>query len=290
MEPLPEEPPQRPPIAQAPLSVILIATGSTSDTVESVSGWQAYLATLDRLIELLLVPLAPIESNPMLADVRRLECDPALGYGAALEAALRAAQHPLAVLATADHQYQPADLNVLLGVIDKVDIAVGCRRVAPRPWWWRAIGTVFGWIGWVLVGLPALASPCTPGATPLQRRWAASWLFGVRLHDPECAFRLARRSAMTRIVLQSRGPFALVEQLAKANHLEMIMTEEPVAWTPRAESASFAQEAWALFRRPDFGPPELHVPPPLPAEKREPPPTTPPSASSELAGESQNEE
>ena len=59
---------------------------------------------------------------------------------------------------------------------------------------------------------------------------------------------------MTRIVLQSRGPFALVELLAKANHLELIMTEEPVAWTPPLTgwpaSAGFAEEARALF----FGP------------------------------------
>ena len=121
----------------------------------------------------------------------------------------------------------------------------------------------------------------------MAARWVARWAFGIRLRDPESAFRLVRRDAVIRIMLQSRGPFALVEQLAKANHLELIMTEEPVAWSPRtaspAESVPFAREARALFRRPDFGPPELHIPPPAPLPPTEKPdavPTTPPSPSS----------
>ncbi len=287
MELLPQESPPRSPIAQAPLSVILLALGSTSDAAESVSAWKTYLTTLDRPFELLLLPLADLEPNAVFADVRRLEYDPAAGYGPALRAAFQAAQQPLVVLVTADRQYQPADLQQLLGIIDHVDLAVGCRAVAPRPWWWRAIRWVFAHFAWVLVGVPPTATQCTPGATSWRRRWIARWIFGVRLHDPESAFRLSRREALTRIVLQSRGPFVLVEQLAKANHLEMIMTEEPIAWTPAATLPTlglptFVEDARSLFRRPDFGPPELHVPRPpvLPAENPDAAPTTPPSPSS----------
>jgi hypothetical protein len=287
MEPLVEDPPQRTPIAEAPLSVILLAIGATSEAAECLGKWQEYLATLNRPFELLVLPLVQLEPNPILAGARCLEFDPGRGFGSSLHAAYLAVQHPLVVLVTADWQYQAADLARLLGVIDHVDIAVGCRTVAPRWWWWRAIRLVIRCLGWVLIGLPLVESPCTPGATPWQRRWVARWLFGVRLTDPESAMRLGRREALTRIMLQSRGPFALVEQLAKANHLEMIMTEEPVSWSPvpptATPAASFAQEARALLFRPDFGPPELHgMPPPgLPAEKPASPPTTPPSPSSE---------
>src|SRR4051812_18254570 len=107
------EPPPRPPIAQAPLSVILLAGGSASEAAESVSVWQAHLATLARPFDLLLVPLADLDANPILADVRRLDYDPKLGFGPALQAAIRTAQHPLVVMATADRQYQPADLQRL---------------------------------------------------------------------------------------------------------------------------------------------------------------------------------
>ncbi len=293
---LPEEPSPRPPIADAPLSVILLAMTTTSDAAEAVAAWQTYLAGLARPFELLLVPLVDLEPNPVLADIRMIAYDAKHGIGPALQAAVRATQHPLIVLATADRQYQPADLKPLLAVIDKVDIAIGCRN-GPRPALWRRVlGGVGRLVGWLLIGLPLQAHPCIAGATPWRRRWVARWAFGVRLVDPASAFRLMRRDAAVRIVLQSHGWFALVEQLAKANHLECILAEEPIAWSPSAAApvnpAPFAEDARALFRHPDFGPPELHVARPLPAlpENPAPPPTTPQSGSSEQQGIVRNEE
>jgi hypothetical protein len=167
------------------------------------------------------------------------------------------------MLATADRQVEPQELQRLLGVIDHVDLAIGCRTT-PRSFWLRAPGLVLTMLARIVLGIPPPPGNCTPGATSWRRRWAARWGFGVRLVDPESPFRLGRREGLVRIVLQSRGPFALIEQLAKANHLEFMMTEEPVAWTPpptpSPEPVSFAQEARALFRRPDFGSPDLHVP------------------------------
>jgi hypothetical protein len=286
-EPLPDEPSPRPPIAQAPVSAILLVSGSTSDAVESVAAWQAFLATLDRPFELLLVPIVEPEPSPVLADMRQIPYDAERGIGPALQAAIEAVQHPLVALATADHQYRPDDLKALLAVIDKVDLAIGCRSMGPRAWWRRALAAVGRAIGWLLIGLPLHAQPCIPGGTLWRRRWVARWAFGLRLVDPESVFRLMRRDAVRRIILQSRGWFALVEQLAKANHLEFILSEEPIAWAPPAavppEPAPFGQEARALFCHADFGPPELHVPPPtaaLPVEIPTPPPTTPPSGSS----------
>lgn len=279
---LPEEPSPRPPIATAPLSVILLVTGTTSDAAESVAAWRTYLATLARPFELLLVPFVEPEPNPVLAEVRRIPYDAERGIGPALEAAVRAAQHPLVVMTTADRQYQPANLQPLLAVIDKVDMAVGCRS-ARRTAIWGAASAIGRAVGWLLIGLPLHRHPCIAGATPWRRRWVARWAFGVRLTDPESAFRLMRRDAAVRIVLQSRGWFALVEQLAKANHLEFILAEEPIAWSPPAvppiDPAPFAQDARALFRAPDFGPPSLHIAAPT-TENADRPPTTPPSGSS----------
>jgi hypothetical protein len=285
-EPLPDEPSPRPPIAQVPVSAILLVVGPTSDAADSVAAWQSYLATLDRPFELLLVPIVELEPNPVLAEMRRIPYDAERGIGPALQAAIEAAQHPLVALATADRQYRPDDLKALLAVIDKVDIAIGCRSQGRPAWWWRALAAAGRAIGWLLIGLPLHAQPCIPGATRWRRRQVARWAFGLRLIDPESAFRLMRRDAVRRVVLQSRGWFALVEQLAKANHLEFILSEEPIAWSPPAaaspDPAPFGQEARALFRHPDFGPPALHVPPPpaLPAENPTQPPTTPPSGSS----------
>src|SRR6516164_8637620 len=105
--------PQRPPIAQSALSVVLLGPGpAASETAEGLAGWRAYLDSLGRPYELILVRSTRPgeEPNPVLEPARRFEYDPAQGYGAALQDAFGAAQHPLVVLATADRQFQPQDL------------------------------------------------------------------------------------------------------------------------------------------------------------------------------------
>src|SRR5882724_6130236 len=91
------EGPALPPIAEAPLSVILLALGTDSETAESVSAWQAYLPTLERPSEIVLVQSvsANADGNPIFGEIRRIEIDPVLGLGPALQAAVRAATHPL---------------------------------------------------------------------------------------------------------------------------------------------------------------------------------------------------
>jgi hypothetical protein len=188
------------------------------------------------------------------------------GLGTALKEAVARAQFPLLALATADAQFLPDELTKLLAVIDHADLVVGCRSARPIPWWRRFLDRVIGLGARVLMGIPLPPRLCWLGTTGWQRRWVARWLFGLHLHDPECALRLFRREILTRIPLQSKGSFVLVETLAKANHLEYLMTEEAVAWAPPnaapPENVSWGAEAWRLFRFPDFGPVDLHVPPP----------------------------
>src|SRR5258708_6506276 len=102
--------PERLPIAQAPLSVILLAPGSISEAAESVSAWQAHLATLERPFEMILVrPASDVEPNPVLDDIRRVALDPTLGVGPGLLSALRAAQHPPVETARPPSRARPAD-------------------------------------------------------------------------------------------------------------------------------------------------------------------------------------
>ena len=87
-------------------------------------------------------------------------------------------------------------------------------------------------------------------------------IFGVRLSDVACPFRLCRRSVFERMPIQANGPFAHVEMLAKANFLACLMTEAPLKHHPPPGDdlvgpAQTAKAAWAeafrVFKRPDFG-------------------------------------
>ena len=83
----------------------------------------------------------------------------------------------------------------------------------------------------------------------------------MRVRDPECAFRLYRRATIERLPIQSNTSVAQIEILAKTNHLECVMAEVAVHWTPPASvladpvEKNAAREWRRLFHDPDFGKP-----------------------------------
>lgn len=253
------EPSQRPPIASAPISVILFAHALSTETADALNGWRSYLETLRRPYEILLIqetrPEAPAESE---ASIRTFPYERSLGYRAAFNDAVRATQYPLVAFATCDKQYQPADLERLLKSIDQVDLVIGYRAGGQAPPWRVLLDLFVIVFSRIVIGLPLEPRTCWLGSDGRGRRWVARWIFGVNVRDPECPFRLARREVFQRVPIQSSGPFAQVEILAKANHLTCMMMEEPVTWTPPAlpvnDAIGFGSDAWMVFRDPDFGP------------------------------------
>jgi glycosyltransferase involved in cell wall biosynthesis len=247
------EPSQRPAIASSSVSVILFAPALTSETADALSGWRQYLDTLGRPCEILLIHEGVPSEDPA---VRSFPYEQSQGFRAALNDAIRAAQFPLLAFSTADRQYQPADLERMLKVIDKVDLVVGYRAGGQAPPWRVLLDTIFTVFGLVVLGIPAQKRVSWLGAAGWRRRWIARWLFGVGVIDPECPFRLARRALFERLPIQSGGPFVNVEVLAKANHMGCLLAEEVVAWSPPSlpESAaiSFGHDARLVFRHPLF--------------------------------------
>ena len=253
----------RPPIAQAPLSLVLVEA-EPGETGAVVSRWQAFLATRPVPSEILYVRPRAADAKP--AQPGQFGYVPGESFGVALSAALRAAQYPLVALAPADDSVRPAAMQHLLGVIDHADLVVGCRMGRPIPLWRRALDRAVSITCTVLMGLPLPPRLNWPPAPVRRRRRLVRWLFGVRMQDPESPLRLARRDALVRFPLASGGPFALVEMLAKANHLTLLLAEEPVPATiaEEPEPAGFRQDLWRLFHAPDFGP--------AVAKEAEPPP------------------
>ena len=265
--------PLRPPIASSPLSVILLARALATDTAEVLQAWRHSLDKLNRNYEIILIQ----ETRPELADVtatdipeatkrlRTIPYDRAIGVRAALNDAIRSVQYPLVAFCTCDKQYAPNDLERLLKMIDKVDLVVGYRAGGQAPPWRVLLDTFLGLASRVLIGAPLSPRVCWLGSEGRGRRWVARWIFGVRVLDPECPFRLARREIFQHMPIQSSGPFVQVEVLAKANHLTCLLAEEGVSWTPpnepTSDAVSFGGDAYLVFRAPDFGP---HEPPPLP--------------------------
>jgi hypothetical protein len=261
---------QQPPIAGGPLSVLLLAYNEGPPFEEVVTGWLAYLNGLKRDYEIVLVDDGSTDQTGAWADalagryqrLRVLHHEHRRGLGAALRTGLSAAGHPLLFYTTCDRQYQPAAFKLLLDRIDKVDLVTGIRVWQPVPAWLKVLGGVYRAVARVVFGVPLGPRQVWLGWSGWQRRWLARWVFGLRLQDPECAFRLFRRSIFGRIPIQSDGPFAQVEILAKANFLGCLFDEVAVTHHPRvgggitdgALPARTGAEAWRLFKEPDFGP------------------------------------
>jgi glycosyltransferase involved in cell wall biosynthesis len=247
------DPFERSPIAQAPLSIVLPAYNVETCLEKVLRNWTAYVDTLGRDYEILVVDDGSTDRTLEFAGTlaaqyprfRLLQHPAPRGIGAALRTGLGAAQFPLLVYGPCSTAYQPADLGRLLEVIDKVDLVSGYRVGRPRrerPLWKAYV-----------------------------QRGLLRFLFGLRLKDVDCPFKLFRRSIFARIPIQSDGPFVHAEILAKANFLGCLMTEVPVRYEPNRvdDGQSGSHTAWRkdasrIFFHPDFGPallPEQSVPP-----------------------------
>jgi glycosyltransferase involved in cell wall biosynthesis len=265
------EPPSRPAIAGAPISVVLPAHNAAAVLRQVLEEWETSLDSLNRDYELLLVDDGSTDGTAEQASelakthprLRLLRQEKRRGYGAALRRGLEAACFPLLATATCDRQYNPADLGRLLGLIDQVDLVVGYRRHHRPPPWLRLLHGLYRGFLRLVFGASPPPPPTWLGWSGFGRRLVARWLFGVRVHDPECAFRLYRRDLFAHIPIQSEGAFAKIEILAKANFLGALMAEESVSYTPPTQPDEVVDsptrdkkgEAYRLFKNPDFGPP-----------------------------------
>jgi hypothetical protein len=265
------DPTQRPAVSSAPISVVLPARDAGADVDEVVQAWIAFLEGLARDYEVILVDDASRDDTWARAEtlarrfprLRPLQNPVRLGLGAALRTGIAAAQHPLLFYTTCDKHYNPDDLRGLLKEIDKLDLVVGYRVGRAVPAWLAWLDLIKRLAVRVFLGMGLERRDCWIGWAGYRRRWAARWLFGLQVRDPECVFCLFRREFSKRIPIQSDGDFAAIEILAKANFLGCLIAEAPVTclvrrgqgypggWDPVPR---LRQEIAPLLRRPDFGP------------------------------------
>jgi glycosyltransferase involved in cell wall biosynthesis len=130
------------------------------------------------------------------------------GYGAALRSGIRAARMPWVLLTDAGLQLDPLQLEEFLPLVGSADLLVGYRVVRMDPLMRR-----------VDAGL---------------RRVLARALFGLRVRDVDCAFKLVPRDLAAGLELDSDGAAISTELLVKALRAGATLREVPVRHQPRA--------------------------------------------------------
>ncbi|HCO95195.1 MAG TPA: glycosyltransferase family 2 protein [Phycisphaerales bacterium] len=130
-----------------------------------------------------------------------------LGYGAALQSGFKAATKELVFYTDGDGQFDINEMPALLPLMEQYDIA-SCYRLNRRD---SAIRKINGWCWTKLVCL----------------------LFGLKIHDIDCAFKLYKREIFDNIELSSTGALIDTEILARAAREGYSITQKGVHHYPR---------------------------------------------------------
>jgi hypothetical protein len=140
----------------------------------------------------------------------------ARGYGAALDAGIRAARGRWVLMGDADGSYDFASAPSFVAALRQgADVVQGCR-------------------------LPAGGGTITPGAMPWLHRWignplltrlSRAWLH-VPVHDVYCGLRAFDRQRVLALDLQCRGMEFAVEMLVRATQRDYRIDQVPVTLSP----------------------------------------------------------
>ncbi len=130
-----------------------------------------------------------------------------LGYGGAVNSGLHSGTQPFLLLCDGDGQFDPAEMPKLISRIDGYDVVIGrrahradniVRRINGKAW------------------------------TALSRT-----LFGLRVTDMDCGFKLFRREAVAGITLHSNSAMITTELMARLAGRNARICEVDVTHLPR---------------------------------------------------------
>jgi glycosyltransferase involved in cell wall biosynthesis len=139
--------------------------------------------------------------------IRAVHNRPNKGYGGALIAGFNAASKELTFFMDADGQFDIRDITRLLAHLDKADAVLGYRE--HRQDLPMRIVNAWGW------------------------KMLMRLLFGLKVRDVDCAFKLYPTKLVRRANVQAQGAMVNTEMLVKLNRLGYTWVEVPVSHYPR---------------------------------------------------------
>jgi len=142
-----------------------------------------------------------------IPQVRAVHNNPNLGYGGAVARGLKEARMQWIFFTDGDGQFDMGEIPKLIDLLDRGDFAVGYRIQRADPFMRKVNAFCWG---------------------TLVRA-----LFGLKVRDIDCAFKLLPKSLIDKIDLHSRGALISTELLAKAKNRGLRIVETGVHHYPR---------------------------------------------------------
>ena len=145
------------------------------------------------------------------------------GYGGALRSGFLGARKDLIFYTDGDAQYDPAELEVLWPHMTAgVDLVNGYKISRSDPLHRIVIGRIY--------------------------HYTVKWLFGLKVRDVDCDFRLIRRSVFDRVHLVENSGVICLEMMKKITDAGFVIAEVPVHHYHRAYGKSQFFNFKRLFR------------------------------------------
>ncbi|MFH1715865.1 MAG: glycosyltransferase family 2 protein [Planctomycetota bacterium] len=191
------------------------------------------IRTLERLdadFEVIIVDDGSSDRTPQIADeisrrdgrVKVVHHQRNLGYGAALQSGFRAATKELVFYTDGDGQFDIEEMPPLLELMVQYDI-VSCYRLNRQDPLVRKIN------GWCWTRLVCL-------------------LFGLKIRDIDCAFKLYKREIFDNIKMSSTGALIDTEILARATRKGYRITQKGVHHYPRTAGSQTGANLRVILR------------------------------------------
>jgi glycosyltransferase involved in cell wall biosynthesis len=211
------------------LSVFLPSHNEEGNVERVVRGFLAELPEIANVFEVIVVDDGSIDRTGEIADrlaatdtrVRVVHHGVNRGYGGAVVSGLKAAGYPFILLSDGDGQFDPADAVRLAARIGDHDVVVG-RRAQRADHLVRRINGK----GWTML---------------------SRLLFGLRIKDMDCGFKLFRREAVENLELRSIGAMITTELMARLAGNNARICEVAVTHLPRASGEQTGNNARVII-------------------------------------------
>lgn len=156
------------------------------------------------------------------SHVRAVHNRPNLGYGGAVARGLRESRMDWIFFTDGDGQFDMNEIDKLIALLDQCDFAVGYRAKRADS----GLRKLNAWAWGVLVRM----------------------LFGLKVRDIDCAFKLLPKSLIDSIELRSTGALISTELLARAKYRGLRIAETPVGHYPRTAGSQTGANMKVILR------------------------------------------